>query len=60
MEAKSKGEVMNEDTNRIDPPDTCIDEPCPECGGEGYDTETGIQCPECRGTGLANYDRLAP
>ena len=50
---------MNEDTNRIDPPDTYIDEPCPECNGEEYDEDTG-PCPECGGSGLANYDRLLP
>ena len=60
MATESKGKEMNEDTNRIDPPDTCIDEPCPECDGEGYDKETGVMCTECGGYGLANFDRLLP
>ena len=46
----------NEDRGRIDPPDVCVDEPCEECQGEGYDTETGIMCPYCRGTGLQSHE----
>jgi RecJ-like exonuclease len=40
----------------IDNPDFLLpkkDQPdeCPECGGDGYDTEDGGQCSSCRGTG---------
>ena len=47
---------MNEDTNRIDPPDDDPDwEVCPLCHGEGGDIETGRGCPVCLGTGMQEW-----
>ena len=48
---------MNEDTNRIDPPEhedegDIETDICPSCHGEGYDKDTGKRCTGCHGLGI--------